>query len=334
MRLRLGEVKPWIAQTLNLCVTDPRVTDHVNVACERLLYEMKSVGTVIKYRVCVNSGCIVWPRSLETIETVAVCDRPIPIRSQWFEFLETGFGLIKSTDCGGKLIDQGEVCSFDNVTGTGKKIAVYCDVTETTTEPIILRYYDSNGQWVRTKPAADWIDGESIALPAAGGYAYTSLEVMPNGLVQVIKPKTNGTVRLYEYDTVTFALKPLAYYEPSETIPVYRSSLIPSLSQAVCCDSQDGCSQKSVTVMGKLRFIPVEDDNDFLPIAHKDAIRLACQAVAKERKDLLGEAAQYWLMAVQCLKKQLEHYMGHGVTTPLKVVNVGTFGGGGIAQLV
>lgn len=348
-RLTLGSVKPWLASTLNFCVDDPRLTDHINAACERLLYEMKSTGTWIKYRVCLNNGCIVWPRQIETIEAVAVCDNPIPIRNQFFEFLETGFGIIKSTDCGGKLVDQGEVCSFDNIAGTGKKLAIYSDQTESTTEKMILQYYDKDGQWVRTEePAASgtWIDGEAFTLPVAGNYVYSSNEVLPNGLVRVIKPKTKGVIRLYEYDVATTDLKPLAYYEPSETVPVYRSSLIPSLSLAGCCGVQDGCDKRSVTVIGKLRFIPAEVDNDFLPIGHKEAIRLGCQGVAKERKDLFAEAMNYWYGAIDpvsgtriggavgLLKKQLEHYIGHGVSQPIKVVNTATFGGGGIPELV
>lgn len=333
-RLRLSDVKATCANVLNLCSTDERVVEHINAACERLLYRFRSVGTWQKYRVCLTQNCISWPRQLETIEAVAVCDSPVKIRNEFFEFLEAGFGLIKSDSCGLKLVDQGEACAFDDVVGTGTKLSIYCDETETTTEKVIVQYYDSNGQWVRTQDDdGNWIDGEELTLPAAGGYTDADLECAPNGLVRVIKPKTNGTVRLYQKTIVGGALKPLAYYEPSETVPVYRRSLIPSLSSAVCCDAQDACESKSVTVIGKIRFIPVEVDNDFLCISFAEAIRLGVQGVAKERKDLLPEAVPYWQMADRLMMDQLQHYTGAGVIQPMRMVGAGTFGGG-IPQLM
>jgi hypothetical protein len=327
-------VKRSCAEVLNLCADDSRVADYVNAGCERLLYRAKSVGTWQKYRVCVSSGCVTWPRQLETIEAVAVCNSPIKVRNEFFEFLDAGFGLISTDSCGLKLVDQGEACAFDDVVGTGHKLSIYCDETETTTEKLIVQYYDSDGQWVRTQNGdGDWIDGEELTLPAAGGYTDAALECAPNGLVRVIKPKTNGTVRLYQKTIVGGALKPLAYYEPSETVPVYRRSLIPSLSSASCCGSQDGCETKAVTVIGKIRFIPVENDNDFLPISFAEAIRISVQAVAKERKDLLAEAVPYWQMANQLLMDQLQHYNGSGMVQPMRMVGAGSFGGG-IPQLI
>lgn len=333
-RLRYGDVKAVCARVLNLCVDDARVLSYVSRGCERLLYELKSVGTWQKYRVCLSDSCIVWPRQLETIEVAAVCDRPVRVRNEFFEFIEAGFGLIKTDSCGLKLVDQGEVCSFDNVTGADKKLAIYADVTETTTEKVIVQYYDENGQWVRAQDGdSNWIDGEELTIPAAGNYTYSSLKVMPNGLIRVIKPKTNGVIRLYEYDTIApNAIKPLAYYEPSETVPVYRRSLIPSLSSASCCGAQDACDTKSVEVIGKIRFIAPEVDNDFLPISHIEAIRLSVQGVAKEEKDLMAEAVPYWAMAVQLLKTQLAHYVGTGQVQTLRVVGIGH--GGGVPVLV
>lgn len=333
-RVRLTDAKPVCKGVLNLCESDDRLTSIINRADERLLYMMKSVGTWVKYRVCLLDGCITWPRQIETIEAVAVCDSPVKIRNQFFEFLESGFGLINTDSCGLKLVDQGEACAFDDVVGTGHKLSIYCDETETTTEKLIVQYYDSDGQWVRTQNGdGDWIDGEELTLPAAGGYTDAALECAPNGLVRVIKPKTNGTVRLYQKTIVGGALKPLAYYEPSETVPVYRRSLIPSLSSASCCGSQDGCETKAVTVIGKIRFIPAEHDNDFLPISHVEAIRLGCQGVAKEEKDLLAEAVPYWQMAKQLLMDQLQHYNGSGMVQPMRMVGAGSFGGG-IPQLI
>lgn len=328
-RVRLIDVKPFCSKVTNLCEDDDRLVAIINRACQRLLEEQKSVGTFQRYRVCVNQACITWPRQLETIEAVAICNVPGTVRNGWYEFLEGGPGeLTENSHIGRQLVDAGEACTFDNVVGTGKKIAVYCDVDEDDDAQIIIQYYDSNGQWVRTQDnGGAWMDGEAITLPAAGAYAYTSLEVLPGGPVRVIKPVTNGVVRLWEYDVGTTDLRALAIYEPSETIPVYRRSLIPSIDKMPCCQRTGDCSTISVTVVGKIRFIPVADDNDFLPISHPEAVRLACQAIHKEESDMLDDAAKYWVMAVRCLTKQLEHWNGHGAVQPIRVVGANVFGG-------
>lgn len=339
-RLTLGILKRSLNNKLaNYCNDDPRLVDLINRACERLLYEMMSVGTFPRYRVCLNESCITWPRQIETILAVAICNKPGTVRNGWYEFLSFGPGMLTQSDnCGScwggnQLIDQGEAATFDNVVGTGKKIAVYCDVDEDDDAQIIIQYYESNGQWVRTQDSGGaWMDGEAITLPEAGQYAYTSLEVLPGGPTRVIKPVTNGPVRLWEYDVSTTDLRALAVYEPSEEIPVYRRSLIPNINQIGCCERTEDCGKISVTVVGKSRFIPVTDDNDFLQISHVDAIRLACQAIAKEEADMLDVAATYWLMAQRCLTKQLEHWIGHGAVQPMRVMAGNTFGGG-IASL-
>lgn len=330
-RLTLGVLKRSLNNKVgNYCNDDDRLTDLINRACERLLYELKSIGTFYRYRVCLNNACITWPRAIETIEAVAICRRPGLVRNGWFEFLENGPGVLKtdSLGMGLTLLDAGEGVSFDNVEGTNKKIAVSVDVTEATGATILIQYYDSNGQWVRTQDADGvWMDGEVITLPATGAYAFTSLDVMPDGLVRVIKPVTNGVVRLWEHNNATSAKKALAIYEPSEEIPVYRKSTIPNLPNIPCSERDDACDKISVEVVAKIRFIPVTNDNDFLPISHVDAIRLACQAIHKEESDMLADAATYWQMAIRCLTKQLEHWMGHGQVQPIRMVGSSTFGG-------
>lgn len=348
-RLTFGSIKATIARVLNLCETDTdRILSYVNRACERLLDEGKWVGTMARYRICVSSGCVVWPRQLDAIEAWALCNTPMPIHSPWHEFLGNGTYLKDDASCSGSLgcatalIDRDEVASFDNVIGEDKRLAVYCDVTEDVGAKIILQYYDNNAQWVRTKPNDEWIDGEEITFGVAGVYVPTTKFCMANGFVRCIKPITNGTVRLYEYDSTGPTYRPLAYYEPDETIPVYRRSLIPGLS----ISESDDCQKRSVTVMAKKRFIPVAKDNDFLPISHPEAIRMAAMSIWKSENNLPAEASIYMNGgvdpitrnriegAVPLLQAQLRAYRGSGAITPIKMVNAGAFGAGGIPHLV
>lgn len=343
-RLTWRSVKDVIRKNLNFCSTDDRARDYVNRACERLMNEGQWVGTVARYRVCVTNGCIVWPRQLDAILSFAVCNTPMPIHSPWHEFL--GNGTYLQDDCNGcgasALIDRDEVASFDNVIGSNKRLAVYCDVAEDPATYITLQYYNTSAQFVRTAPSGSWIDGERVSFNTAGAYSYTLSNVMANGFVRAIKPVTNGTVRLYEHDTVADTYRPLAYYEPDETIPVYRRSFIPGLN----ISTTEDCTKRSVTVMAKKRFIPVINDDDFLAISHAEAIRMAVQSIWKSENNQAAEASIYMNGgidpltrnriegAIPLLNAQLRAYRGSGAVIPIKMVNASTFGAGGIPTLI
>lgn len=332
-RLTFGSIKAKVARILNFAPTDPRVIEFVNRACETLLYKGKWVGTYGRYVVCAYDGCLTWPREIETIEAAAICSSPVVLRNGWFEFLESGPGIMAGTTRGRALsVDRGDAVAFDEVTGTGKKIAVYCDATES--GEILLRYWNKYGQKVYTGLADNRIEGEIITLPAAGEYAYTSEEVMPGGLYGVIKPVTERVIRLWEYTVATAALKPLAFYEPDETLPCYRRSLFPSLAGQTY--DPTACVAR-VTVVGKLRFIPAVDDNSYLPIQHPEAIVKACQSIFKSDANA-AESVRYMYGikdsstgrmvdgAVPLLEEQLQHWQGSGFVQPIRIVGQETWG--------
>lgn len=323
-RLRWRDVKSMLAGGVSgFCEDDPRLLAIANEAQEMLLHTGKSVGTTPTFRFCVpSSSCIVWPREIETPEALCVDKQPFTIRSGWYEFLENGFGEIAESDnlCR-TLIDRGEVCAFDEVVGTNKKLAVYADKDGNTGKYITLQFIDQYGQRVRKNFNGAEIEGEKLAIGAKGTYVYTTNVCLPGGLYAVQKDRTVGMIRLYSYDTVTTELKPLAYYQPDEEVPSYRRSLIPSLANA-------GCEQTSVTVRAKLRFIPATGDDSWLIISNARALRLAVQAIKKERDDLLNEAGAYVGTAVGALNNQVAHHQGGGEKANVQMDPPSIFGGG------
>lgn len=316
---RYRDVKVIAGQVLSLCPDDARVFSYVNRACQRLLYKGKWKGTIARYRICANSGCLVWPRQIETIEAYAVCRRPGTPRTGWFEFIGSGPGVLDGRTCAGhNLIDREDVCSFDNVLGTGKLLAVYCDKQEAAGATITIQYNDGGGNFVRKAYNGVMIDGERIALPPAGTYAYSTFTVATSGLLRVYKDETVGIVRLYEYDPITTLLRPLGYYAPDETTPIYRASELPGLrSVGSTTIGTSTCTGIPVEVRAKIRFIPVSDDDDFMVISYPEAIRLGCQAVLKEENGKFAEAESIFQIAQKALDEQLNHYRGSGTVAPV-----------------
>lgn len=324
MPLRYKDIKSAVAKAAGVCETDERLLDYTNEAAETLLYKGKWKGTVHTFNFCVNTNsCIVWPREIETIEAIAVCQTAINIRSEWYEFAQDGIGIISPSDnCLGQLLDRGEVVAFDEVTGANKQLAVYADRNEGPNKYITLEFYDENGQWVRSDFNGSIIDGEKISIPSvAGTYNYTTSTVKPGGLVRVHKDETLGVIRLYSYDTTNGALKPLAYYQPDETNPSYRSSLLPILASG-------SCDQQKVTVKAKARFIPVRGDDDWLMLDNLRALRLGVKAIKKEYDEKFDEAAVYMGMARQALDEQLKHHKGDGELIIPQMASSRVWGGG------
>lgn len=318
---RFIDVKGIVANALSLSSNDnSRIASYVNRACQRLLEEGKWKGTTVRVRICITSGtCITWPREIETIEAAAICNWPITLRNGWYEFLPAGPGVAGTTCCMKDAIDMGEFPAFDDVQGTGKKLAVYAEAQEAVGKSIILQFTDGNGNWVRTTDPITGvvIDGEKLVIGPKGTYVYTTNTCAANGLAHVIKDTTVGVVRVYEYDPATSLLRPLGYYQPDENVPVYRRTRLPGVQPQSTTTTDTSCSSRVLDAKATIRFIAAYDDNDWLPISHPEAIRLACQAVLREENGKLEDALAYWQMAYRCLDKQLKKYTGDGVQQPI-----------------
>lgn len=333
-KLTYGEAKAGLARILGMVSTDSRVKDYANEAARRLVARGKWVGTTLRYHLCVRGAGITWPRQIETIELFGVNDLPGIVRNEWYEFLGTGPGLMDTENSclGRQLIDRGTACTFADITRgiITRKLKVISSVAETGSPRLLIRGYDENANWIRTQDAGAWIDGEYVAINSTGTLStkyYTQV-------VNIVKPATNGKVTLTEWDSVgSVAVKSLATYEPDETLPVYRRSIIPGLEGMAICDS-GACNQaeeeRSVTVYCKLRYLPVINDNDFFLIGNLSALKHGVKAIQLEEKDMRGEAELWWQSAINELNRELESYMGDGAVNVPRMEDPLLFGGGGI----
>lgn len=324
MKLTLGDIKTNVARLLSMSATDTRVPGYINEAQQRLAYKGKWPGTYAKYSITNTSGTITWPRQLETIEAVAVAERPGIIRNEWYEFLESGPGLQDSLDTDRyTLIDRGEAPAFSDINGTDKKLRVYSGVTADSGVKVLLQGYDENGVWIRTQDSSTnkWYDGEEVTLSST----YVETDNLFSSLSAVQKPVTEGNVKVYEYKPADSSQRVIAEYQPTETRPVYRRSLISGLK-----DNDDAV----VTVVGKLRFTPAVNDTDWLYISYEAAIKEMVMSIRKAENNLVKEAEAYEKRAIDLLQDQLSHHLGDGHVAVPRFQNVNTFGGGGVANMI
>lgn len=328
MKLTLGDVRAGIAKVLSLPEDDIRVIRFINEAQQRLAYKGKWQGTLAKYVVTQSAGLITWPRQLETIEAAAIDSNPAVVRNRWYEFVESGPGLVDASGADAStLIDRGEAVTFSDIetTGNPKKLKFYstAGVDDGGLE-LLIQGYDWDGNWVRNKVSNTWMDGEVLTLPAAGGSGYVLSVSNYSAITGIQKTVTSGNIKLEELDTVTSVVREIGEYEPTEVRPVYRRSMIPGLS-----DSQ----AKTVTVIGKMRFIPAVVDSDWLYISYEAALKLMVQAIDKEEKNLLEESFAYEAKALSLMQDQLSHHLGDGAVAVPRVQGGEVFAGGGVPNL-
>lgn len=337
-RLRLIDLRDTIGAVLNVCASASEVVTMVN-ATERRLMRLKGgkwLGTLQRMRICTAStGCLAWPRAVETIEGFQICNVPGTIRNGFYEFSPQGPGLLNADSSWfNNLIDRGTLCTFDVPDNATSKVGVSAEVNEAAGARILIRGYDGAGAWIRTEePAASgiYIDGEYVNI--VNGVTTNSVKVF-SAITGVIKPITQGPVRLWQYDVPTAAIvKQLAYYEPTEEVPIYRASLIPGLATRRGCPPLTNCGcrdndRTQVTVMAKLRHIDVVDDNDFLVLGNEAAFALGAQAILKERRNLWDEAQKYWASAEKELENELSSFEGDGALPTYKTEGTGSWGAG------
>lgn len=336
MKVTLGTAKDRIAKHLNLCATDSRTTDYINEAQRRLIESGKWKGTYGKFTLCATNGCIAWPRQIETIETVAVCSNPGTVRNGWFEFVESGYGLMSNKDnIGYQLLDRGESPTHSDLSGAGKQLRVYAFLEADAGKTVTIQGYDSNNNWVRTLKSgsgatAVYQDGEVVTL--INGYVDTATSF--KSVTNVLKDTTQGNVQVYEItDAATPALVDIATYQPDEALPSYRRSIIPSLGGAAGCE--DGDEKKvPVTVIAKLRFINAVNDTDVLMVSDLYAVKNMAIAIKLEENRDFGAAAEYRNLAYDSLQNQIANHMGDGVVPVLQMTNLNTTGGGGIESVI
>lgn len=323
-RLTLQQVLPEVAEVLNMNSTSARALRYLNRAQEELLNMGRWVGTTIKYRVRSSNGRITWPRELQTIEAMQINGAPAQLQNKWYEFLDYGVDFRSFYSRGdwsngytyplalGTSVDQNEAISFEEICPgpNPKRLKVYGTVTEAAGARILLQFYDDGGNYVRTQDMAEgWVDGEFVTINSVSPQITNNTAA---SWVGVQKPVTNGVVRITELDTVTGLERLLAQYDPNETNPSYRRSLITGqlaqgTQQCPVC----------VTVIGSQRFIPAVSPRDYLCLTSKSAMINKAKAIWLMDNDNAQQSMIYDAKAFDLLNQELGKWTGAGdIQTP------------------
>lgn len=332
MKLTLGNLidNSRVPKALGLCPRTnveqrTRFLQIVNEGQQRLIPQGLYVGTYGRFRMCVTDGCVSLAPQLASIERVALYGRVIPSHDMLYEFLDNGFGprnALSTTGtgtCGGggscgmaEANLRGYFPSFGDIRGSAKKLRFACDLSSDVDKTVLALGYDDNGNWIRTTQGSVVADGELITLAQAPGTDSTKFFSSLTGVQ--FPDERDGQVWLWERDTVASTSRLIGNYQYWETDPDYPRYFFPSV---LAQQTSNGCTATTIELIGKLDFVPVKQDTDYLIIRNVPALKEMCVGIKKAEDEADSSVSNDIIikaeaLAIHYLDQELEHYNGQG----------------------
>lgn len=310
--LTLGDVKsaPEVEAVAKFCPSSPEFVALVNQVVRKLSRRGDWIGTVVPIYTCVRKGCVVWPRYVGNVRRINICNRSIPVRNLWYEFMDGakdvchhGWENWRGPEC--SLQAQGSTSVFQDIQGDGRTIRSYTRCNADLGKKATFFGIDNNGQPLQT----DNKDGTfSPGIVITNAVPFGSSSTFVRRVDYVIRDATQCPVDYYAYNATTDLLEELAHYEPSETNPTYEKSRLGGnwTNFTGGCTSSCCSATMGVLALVKLKFIPAQADTDLILVPNIDSIVLGIQAAkSREAGDLVSMAA-FQTAAVQELNRDIE----------------------------
>ena len=308
--LQLADIKEsTIKNIAGVCSTGQAFIDFINKAQRQLLKRGNFLDTEQWIQICIQGCVVTWPRYVSTVLALRFCESaPAHLANQWYAFIggqahrrgsgyhggDGGHGLHSDIS----ISDFGTAPMYGDVSGsTGKLIRYHVVKQEDYGKKITLYGRAYGGQPLQEKVNGVWQLG--LTLTAAPPFASTS--IMVTKIDSIVRDPTQGMTYLYEYDPVTQVLRNLASYEPNETNPRYRRSLLsrnPCHGKS-CANDPYGLHYHRLEALVKLEFVPLVNDRDFLVLDDPDALEYAVEAIKCDQANDDQTAEVKWTKAIR-----------------------------------
>ena len=308
------------AQAVGLCKADvSRIADLANSAQRRLLLD-RSAGdegwwgtwAEMAFNVSTTNPYITTPREIARIEQIVVCDEPVKVHNQFYEYIQLGNGRLPKT-CQGDCYKPLEVLSrntvplFADLTGTPRIIRMYpTDPLDYDNRRILVQGTDTADVPVTSMDGRYQIKGVYSTL----GAPFVDSAIQFNSITGIQKDLTIGQVQFFEVNPTTGDQTLVLIMEPTETTAWYRRYYLSNLPTN-CCGATAGTI--AVKAIVKLDFIPVSADQDYLLIGNIEAMIEEMQAVRYSEMDSADAKRNvefHHAQAVRLLIGECQHYLG------------------------
>lgn len=328
-----------LTRSIGLCVGDtPRLAQYVNSAQRRLLMAKEAGdegwwGTYAEMAFQVSLPAtaaaptlpgpyLTLPRDVARLESVNICDTPIPLNNQFFEYLQFGNGRLPKqfNRCQGARIQQAftrnNVPTFVDFI-PGNVLQVYLTDPADADKRVFISGTDTNNNTIYSLDGLNQNTGQFLSLASP----FSTFPTPLNTITGIQKDVTVGTVRFYSVDTTTGTSTLILTMQPGETTAWYRRYYFDNLP-ATCCSGTGttGCGSNTaptvipVTAIAKLDLIPVVADTDYCLIQNLEAIIEECESIRYSEVDnpqanITMSKAKH-LAAIGLLNGELAHFLG------------------------
>lgn len=327
-RLRLYDMRlSRLPQMLGYCQGDiPNIAQAVNEAQRRLI-TCKEVGdegwnntwAEMAFIMSRTSPYLTLPREVARIEAATVCDRPIPVQSQFFEYLQFGNGRLRTRNRNLRwpltaAYSRNNAVTFVDLTNPPQNLQVFAtDPADMDgTHRVLIQGTDNNGAMIYSQDGLVRVTGQYVTLESP----FVAFPIPVNSITGIQKDITNGPVQIFQVDPTTGASVLLLTMEPGETVASYRRYYFDSLP-CNCCHDLPPSTTVTVTAIVKLDLIPAVVDTDYLLLTSSEAIIEECASVRYSQVDnqtSQGMALAKHAQAVRFLLGELSHV--NGIDTP------------------
>jgi hypothetical protein len=334
-RLRLYDVRvSGFPEALGLCSSDIKsIAKAVNAAQRQLLYAKECGdegwwGTFaeVRFQASRETPYVTMSREIARIEALDVCSRPVPLRNQFWEYLQYGNGRMPKMNPwrGWSRFTQGltrnnavtMVDPYPSPNPFNIKIFVTNAADVDTPLRVLLQGNDSTGSPIYTMDGPNNTTGQYV--PLALPYAVAPQEMTT--LTGIQKDVTAGAVQIFQSDPAGVLPDVLLLtMEPSETTASYRRYYLDHLP-CWCCPQAPGppcpprpCQPVSVEAIVKLDLVPVTVDSDYCLIGNLEALMLQAQSDRMKKMDTTtatAKSAAYHKEAIRLLIGECRHYLG------------------------
>lgn len=305
-------------QASGFCPTRLEFLELVNDVVDELMRRGDWPGTLLPIRVCVRNGCITWPRYVGEVRALNSCSASIPVRGQWYEFMEHGHDYgrgaesfyvgwgFRGAPIGSQGLFQYRAPTYNDIYGPNCYVRVYPMAQEDVGATVTIFGTDNDNQPLMTRTGEVWTEGIVLTIPAGGAYA--SSEIPVSRIDRVVKSVTQNKLNLFAYDATNDVLFDLAAYEPSETNPSYLRYRLDGGDSSTwnnCSTTANNCS-RTIVALVKLQKVPIRVATDLVLINNRKALLNGVRAMKSEEAGNIPQAQLQWKVAIETLNRSLE----------------------------
>jgi len=328
-RLRLYDCRvSRLPAVIGKCQSDIRdIANAVNTAQRRLLYAVEAgdeswwgTWAEVAFLVDRTTPLITLPREIARLESVNVCNRPIMVHNQFYEYLEFGNGRMpkRQVTCPGLIqaFTRNNAVTFRDLTSPPQFIRVVLGDAADANRRVLLQGLDNNGNVIYTQDGVNRVTG--IFLPLAAPFVQSPMSF--NAITGIQKDITVAPVQFFQVDPATGNEILLLTMEPGEETAFYRRYFLNPLPLNCCsgqvpslCTPSGQTPRALVTAIAKLELIPVVVDTDYLLLQNLEAIIEECQSLRLSEADTPAAkqmAQERHKQAIGMLNGELTHYLG------------------------